>query len=60
VTASIGVALAPADGQQSSDLLRAADVRLYVAKRDGRNRVVHVAVISTTAPEPQPDLLAVR
>ena len=51
VTASIGVALAPADGQQSSDLLRAADVRLYVAKRDGRNRVVHAAVIAMSASE---------
>ncbi|TFD28279.1 diguanylate cyclase [Cryobacterium cryoconiti] len=58
VTASIGVALAPADGQQSSDLLRAADVRLYVAKRDGRNRVVHAAVVST--PAPVPDLLEAR
>jgi two-component system cell cycle response regulator len=49
VTVSIGVALAPADGQQSSDLLRAADVRLYVAKRDGRNRVIHSAIIATSA-----------
>jgi two-component system cell cycle response regulator len=46
VTASIGAALAPDDGIQSSDLMRAADVRLYVAKRDGRNRVVHSAIIA--------------
>ncbi|TFD06344.1 diguanylate cyclase [Cryobacterium sinapicolor] len=50
VTASLGVAVAPADGQQISDLLRAADVRLYVAKRDGRNRVVHAAIVSTSNP----------
>ena len=41
VTASLGVALAPDDADTSSSLLRAADVRMYVAKRDGRNRVVH-------------------
>lgn len=51
VTASIGVALAPDDGSQSSDLLRAADVRLYVAKRDGRNRVVHSAIIARAVAE---------
>jgi two-component system cell cycle response regulator len=49
VTASIGVALAPEDGVQTSDLLRAADVRLYVAKRDGRNQVVHTATIQASA-----------
>jgi diguanylate cyclase (GGDEF)-like protein len=41
VTASLGVALAPQDADTSSALLRAADVRMYVAKRDGRNRVTH-------------------
>jgi two-component system cell cycle response regulator len=41
VTASLGVAFAPADADTSTALVRAADVRMYVAKRDGRNRVVH-------------------
>lgn len=52
VTASIGVAVAPADGSQSSDLLRTADMRLYVAKRDGRNRVVHSATVAASAAVP--------
>ena len=47
VTASIGVAMAPADGEQNSDLMRTADLRLYVAKRNGRNRVVHSATIAS-------------
>jgi two-component system cell cycle response regulator len=41
VTVSLGLARAPEDAATSSALLRAADVRMYVAKRDGRNRVVY-------------------
>ncbi|MBX0299340.1 diguanylate cyclase [Cryobacterium sp. 1639] len=40
VTASLGVAVAPTDADTGAALLRVADVRMYVAKRDGRNRVV--------------------
>lgn len=37
VTASIGIALAPADGATPADLLRHADTALYKAKAAGRN-----------------------
>ncbi len=39
VTASLGVASLPADGENVGDLVRAADEALYRAKRGGRNRV---------------------
>jgi diguanylate cyclase (GGDEF)-like protein len=39
-TISIGVATSPRDGAGVRDLLATADARLYVAKREGRNRVV--------------------
>ena len=40
VTISVGVAHWPDDGERPSDLMHAADARLYDAKRSGRNRVV--------------------
>lgn len=40
VTASFGVAEFPAEGVTASQLVRAADERLYKAKETGRNRVV--------------------
>lgn len=39
-TLSIGVALYPAQGDTLSELLRKADIALYKAKTEGRNRVV--------------------
>jgi diguanylate cyclase (GGDEF)-like protein len=36
-TASVGVAIAPADGQTPERLLKSADLALYKAKADGRN-----------------------
>lgn len=41
VSASIGYALAPHDAAQAMQLLRLADNAMYVAKRAGKNRVVH-------------------
>ena len=37
VTASIGIALCPDDGQTAADLLRNADLAMYTAKDQGRN-----------------------
>lgn len=39
ITASVGVASAPAHGATATELTAAADAALYEAKRDGRNRV---------------------
>jgi diguanylate cyclase (GGDEF)-like protein len=39
LTASFGVATYPDDGQNSAELIRAADRALYQAKANGRNRV---------------------
>ncbi|MBC7788866.1 MAG: GGDEF domain-containing protein [Anaerolineae bacterium] len=40
LTFSAGVASAPDDGKEMDDLLHSADVRLFEAKRSGRDRVV--------------------
>ena len=40
MTASFGVAECPRDAQTAADILKAADVALYEAKRNGRDQVV--------------------
>jgi diguanylate cyclase (GGDEF)-like protein len=40
ITASFGVAECPGDAQTAADILKASDVALYEAKRNGRDRVV--------------------
>jgi diguanylate cyclase (GGDEF)-like protein len=40
ITASFGVAECPGDAQTAADILKAADVALYEAKRNGRDQVV--------------------
>jgi diguanylate cyclase (GGDEF)-like protein len=40
VTVSIGVATWPEDGRTAEEVLEAADQALYLAKRQGRNRVI--------------------
>jgi diguanylate cyclase (GGDEF)-like protein len=41
VSASVGVALWPIDGDDEESLLRSADRAMYTAKRRGRNRAIH-------------------
>ena len=40
ITLSLGVAIFPDHAPDAGALIKAADVALYQAKRDGRNRVV--------------------
>ena len=49
VTASIGVASFPADGELGSALIQKAAAALYVAKRQGRNRVERHGAVAVNA-----------
>jgi predicted signal transduction protein with EAL and GGDEF domain len=40
VTASVGIASSPRDGDNAGDLMRNADIALYEAKNQGRNRAI--------------------
>jgi diguanylate cyclase (GGDEF)-like protein len=45
VTASIGVALCPQDGQTEAVLTQRADEAMYLAKQRGKNGVVHASAV---------------
>ena len=48
IGASIGIALYPLDGDTVSDCLRKADVAMYAAKRQGKNRFVFAEALPDT------------
>jgi len=48
VTASFGVAECPSDAQTAADILKAADIALYEAKRNGRDQVVAMPLKSNS------------
>jgi len=50
VGASIGVARFPLDADSASELLALADAAMYVAKREGSNRIHVAGTAGTTAP----------
>ncbi len=61
LSASLGAAVWPLDGQDPEALLAAADRALYAAKEGGRNRVVsHRSVRTETSEPPAADDLSVR
>jgi diguanylate cyclase (GGDEF)-like protein len=49
ITASFGVAECPTDAQTAPDILKAADVALYEAKRNGRDRVMITSGITSNS-----------
>ena len=49
ITASFGVAECPSDAQTADDLMKAADIALYEAKRNGRDRVVAIAPLKSNS-----------
>lgn len=51
VSASIGIAFAPADGNGLKHLLSKADTAMYEAKNLGKNRYVMATELSATSPE---------
>jgi diguanylate cyclase (GGDEF)-like protein len=58
ITVSAGVAGAPTNGTSPKELIEAADVALYRAKREGRDRVVVADSFSVVPSQPAPVILA--
>ena len=54
ITASFGVATFDLDGDDARSLMRRADLALYAAKREGRDRVVGIADLSDPPVPPVP------
>ena len=55
-TVSIGIAMCPRDGTDTSSLIHSADLAVYRAKLQGRNRVLAAnsdAVLMRSDPKPQ-------
>ncbi len=49
ITASFGVAECPTDAQTASEIIKAADVALYQAKRNGRDQVVAIELVRSNS-----------
>jgi len=49
ITASFGVAECPGDAQTAAEILKAADVALYEAKRNGRDQVVAISSLRSNS-----------
>jgi diguanylate cyclase (GGDEF)-like protein len=49
ITASFGVAECPGDAQTAAEILKAADVALYEAKRNGRDKVVAMSPLRSNS-----------
>ena len=49
ITGSFGVAECPTDAQTSADILKAADIALYDAKRNGRDQVVAMGALKSNS-----------
>ena len=49
VTASFGVAECPTDAQTAAEILKAADIALYEAKRNGRDQVVATSSLKSNS-----------
>jgi len=52
ISASIGVSLFPDHAESARDLLQASDEAMYLAKKSGRNQVVHSRRLTTPPPTP--------